>query len=179
MQSDPRERSFFGWLMSMPSLEARRLCIKINNIWIKLLKSPTSGSTRPKKGIMEAKMMNEMWVRWWARKSYSFFISTTFFLVFVWGRSQGSVTVKWQEICQLFIKKSILHVKAQKTGDKAARIGRIPSHGHCAPTPVVIITEIKERVAKTLLFITFNLSLTEKKHSQRKKRNDDIERDIF
>lgn len=50
MQSDPRARSFFEWLMSMPSLEARRLCIKINNIWIKLLKSPTPGITRSKKG---------------------------------------------------------------------------------------------------------------------------------
>lgn len=89
------------------------------------------------------------------------------------------MTFKWQEICQLFIQKSALHVKAQKTGDKIfVRIGRIPRHGRCAPTPVVIITEIKERVAKTL-FITFNFSLTEKKHSQRKKRNDDIERDIF
>lgn len=78
-----------------------------------------------------------------------------FFWCFFRGRSLSSVTVKWQEICQLLIQKYVLHVKAQKTVNKAARIGQIPSHGRGAPTPVVIITEIKERVAKNTLIYYF------------------------
>lgn len=70
----------FEWLMSMPSLEARRLCIKINNIWIKLLKSPTPGSIPAAKKRDNGSENDERDVgRWWARKSYSFFLSTTFF----------------------------------------------------------------------------------------------------